>query len=392
VRCEAEVHLSSGEECGGFYEHERSSNKSKCIPLSVLSKLACREAENMNGDIFEDLTVLITGGTGSLGNALTERLLAQNKPPEKIIIFSRDELKQYQMRLRFQNLSVGTLDDATYFDFNERVQFVLGDLRDYRSIREAIKGVDVVFHAAAMKHVPVAEYNTYEAIKTNVIGAENLVSAIIDSDEPVESVIGISTDKSCNPVCAYGATKMLMERIFIGANMRTDYTRFVLTRYGNVMGSTGSVLPLFKNQIENKKPVTVTDPKMTRYLVDKEQSVNTVFSAYEHGFAGQIFVPVMPSAKIMTIARCMAEGTESEVKITGIRPGEKLHEVLISEEEMNWTTFDYNHFIVNPMLPELSCEQGGVPVDSENMKEYSSANSLVCRERIQEILKKEGYL
>lgn len=346
----------------------------------------------MNGDIFEDLTVLITGGTGSLGNALTERLLAEDKPPEKIIIFSRDERKQYEMRLRFQNLTIGILDDAIYFDFNERVQFVLGDIRDYRSIREAIRGVDVVFHAAAIKHVPVAEYNTFEAIKTNVIGAENLVSAIIESDEPIESVIGISTDKACNPGCAYGASKMLMERIFIGANLRTDYTRFVLTRYGNVMGSTGSVLPLFKSQIENKKPITVTDSRMTRYLVTKEHSVNTVFAAYEHGFRGDIYVPVMPSAKIINIARCMTQGTEHGYKIVGIRPGEKLHEVLVSEEEMNWTTFDKEHFIIRSMLPELGGDAIGVPVDARDMKEYSSQNSLVCRERLREILTEQGYL
>jgi UDP-glucose 4-epimerase len=185
---------------------------------------------------------------------------------------------------------------------------------------------------------------------------------------------------------------MLMERIFIGANLRTDFTRFVLTRYGNMMGSTGSVLPLFKNQIENKKPITVTDPRMTRYLVTKEQAVNTVLSAYEHGCSGQIYVPVMPSAKILNIARCMAEGTESEIKITGVRPGEKLHEVLVSEEEIHHTTFDSEHFIINSMLPELCGVIDGIPVDAEDMKEYSSQNSLVCRERLREILTQQGYV
>jgi FlaA1/EpsC-like NDP-sugar epimerase len=341
----------------------------------------------MNGDIFEDTTVLITGGTGSLGNALTERLLAERNPPEKIIIFSRDELKQYQMRLRFQNRSVGTLDDATYFDFNERVQFVLGDIRDYDSIREAIRGVDIIFHTAAIKHVPIAEYNTFEAIRTNVIGAENLVKAIVLSEEPVESVIGISTDKSCNPACAYGATKMLMERIFISANLRTDYTRFVLTRYGNMMGSTGSVLPLFKNQIENKKFVTVTDEKMTRYLVTKEKAVNTVITAYEHGKPGQIFVPVMPSAKITDIARIMTAGTDIPIKVMGIRPGEKLHEVLVSQEEMKWTIQDHEHYIINSMLPELKGESG-MPA---SLTEYSSEHSLVGEGYLRHILKEQGY-
>lgn len=342
----------------------------------------------MNTDIFRDTTVLITGGTGSLGNSLTEYLLAMKNPPDKIIIFSRDELKQYQMRLRFKNLTVSTLDDATYFDFDERVQFVLGDIRDYRSIREAIRGVDVIFHTAAIKHVPIAEYNTFEAIKTNVLGAENLASAIINSDEPVESVIGISTDKSCNPVCAYGATKMLMERIFIGANLRTDYTRFVLTRYGNMMGSTGSVLPLFKNQIENKKPVTVTSAKMTRYLVTKEKAVNTAITAYAHGKPGQIFVPVMPSAKITDIARIMTEGTESRISFMGIRPGEKLHEVLVSQEEMKWTTEGYEHYIINSMLPELKGESG----TPASLTEYSSEHSLVGERNLRSILKQQGYI
>lgn len=347
-----------------------------------------------NGDIFEDTTVLITGGTGSLGNALTERLLSENKPPEKIIIFSRDELKQYEMRLRFKNLKVGTLDGAIYDDFMERVQFVLGDIRDYRSVCEAIRGVDIIFHTSAIKHVPIAEYNPYEAIKTNILGAENLVSAIVTTDEPVESVIGISTDKACQPACAYGASKMMMERIFIAANLRTDYTRFVLTRYGNMMGSTGSVLPLFKNQIENKKPITVTDPRMTRYLVTKDQAVNTVLCAYEHGYAGEIYVPIMPSAKISDIARIMAEGTDSPVKGIGIRPGEKLNEVLVSETEMNWTTLesDINHFVIHSALPELCGDISGLAHSTLNEYSSDSPNSLVGESILRQILKEQGYI
>jgi UDP-glucose 4-epimerase len=185
---------------------------------------------------------------------------------------------------------------------------------------------------------------------------------------------------------------MLMERIFIAANLRTDYTRFMLTRYGNMMGSTGSVLPLFKNQIENKKPVTVTSPHMTRYLVTKEMAVDTVLTAYEHGKPGQIFVPVMPSAKIIDIAAIMAGGSGIPVKVIGIRPGEKLHEVLVSPEEMNWTTFDYGHFVINPMLPELCGDVGGLSTKVlDTITEYSSESSLVSQGKLREILKEQGY-
>jgi len=181
--------------------------------------------------MFDDKTILITGGTGSLGHALTKRLLEEKCPPKKIIIFSRDEAKQHAMRLHFQNLSIAT-DEVIYSNFLKTVVFIIGDIRDQHSIEESIRGVDIIIHAAALKQVPTAEYFPFEAIKTNTISANNIISAIIESGEPVETVLGASTDKACHPVSAYGMTKSMMERLFISANIRCNDTRFILTRYG----------------------------------------------------------------------------------------------------------------------------------------------------------------
>lgn len=343
---------------------------------------------------FGDATILITGGTGSLGQALTERLLKEPELPEKIVIFSRDEAKQHAMRLKFQNLSVAT-DEVIYNNFKERVQFIIGDIRDFRAVRQAIRGIDIVFHAAAIKQVPTAEYFPDEAFKTNVIGAENLVSAIAESEYDVpEMVIGVSTDKACHPSCAYGMTKALMERIFISANIRCDDTAFIMTRYGNVMGSTGSVLPLFADQIRNGKPLTVTSADMTRYMMNIDAAIDTIFYACDKGDYGQIIVPVIPSARIIEVAELMAEGTNSEIKIIGIRPGEKMHEVLVSEEEMPYTTLEGNYFTVRSMLPELTCEHepGGFHPNTEVHPEYSSKWNPVPKPMLKALLAEEGYM
>ena len=346
--------------------------------------------------MFEDTNILITGGTGSLGQALTERLLKEEWLPNKIVIFSRDEAKQHAMRLRFQNLSVAT-DEIIYSNFLQKVQFIIGDIRDFRSIKQAIRGIDIVFHAAALKQVPTAEYFPYEAIKTNVTGTENLVSAIAESECDIpHTVIGVSTDKACHPACAYGMTKALMERILISANIRCDDTGFILTRYGNVMGSTGSVLPLFKDQIKNKKPITVTSPEMTRYMMNIQQSVDTIFYAYEHGNLGEIYVPKIPSAKMMDVAEVMGEGVNNlRIDIIGVRPGEKMHEVLISEEEMPYTEENGDgYYIVHPMLPEMIDEfrpmNGGVPLGIGT--QYSSETNPITKNRLRVLLAEQGYL
>jgi len=334
--------------------------------------------------MFDDKHILITGGTGSLGNALTERLLKETNPPETIEIFSRGEAKQHAMRLRFRNLCDAT-DDIIYSDFKERVNFTIGDIRDLSSVKQAIKDVDVIFHAAAIKQVPTAEYFPQEAFKTNVIGAENIVSAIIENDECVECVVGISTDKACYPINAYGMTKALMERVLISGNIRYDHTRFVLTRYGNVMGSTGSVLPLFRNQIANGNPLTVTDVGMTRFMMGIHQSVDLVFNAYDDGERGDIFVPIIPSARMIDVATLMS----NDVTITGIRPGEKLHETLITSEEAKNTINAKNAYVIKSMLPELcGCIEGV----NDRQTEYTSMQDVLGMDELLRLLKKHGYI
>jgi FlaA1/EpsC-like NDP-sugar epimerase len=339
--------------------------------------------------MFEDKTILITGGTGSLGNAITERLMREKNPPKKIIIFSRDEAKQYAMRLRFQNLLISTTD-ITYSDFERKVNFIIGDIRDYHSVRQAIRGVDIIFHAAAIKQVPTGEYFPYETVKTNVTGAENIVSAIVESNSDVECVVGVSTDKACHPTCAYGMTKSLMERILISANIRYPSTRFILTRYGNVVGSTGSVLPLFKNQVDNKKSLTVTSSLMTRYMMDIQQSVDTIFSAYKHGGRGDIYVPSMPSARIIDVAILMASKANLGVDLIGVRPGEKLYEMLISEEEMKYTTKEKDGYVIHSMLPELCGNINGIAVS--DIIEYTSKTDVLTIIELEGLLERQGYL
>lgn len=337
--------------------------------------------------MFCGKTILITGGTGSLGHVLTKRLLNEKYPP-KIIIFSRDEAKQHAMRLYFQNLNIGT-EETTYSNFLQNVQFIMGDLRDFHTVLHAIRGVDIIFHAAAVKQVPAAEYFPMEAIRTNILGTGNLINAIIESGEDVESVIATSSDKACYPINAYGMTKAIMEKMMIAANLKTDRTRFVLTRYGNVMGSTGSVLPLFKNQIENNKPLTVTSDEMTRYMMELQQSVDLLFTAFVEARQGEIFIPLIPTAKMIDVAEIMSHGTNSKVIITGIRPGEKVHETLISEQEMPFTFMRNDHFIIKSMLPELYGKpDGGI----KDMKSYTSQSNPLNKEKLYELLKKQGYV
>lgn len=334
--------------------------------------------------MFSDKHILITGGVGSLGNALTERLLKEENLPSCIEIFSRDEAKQHAMRLRFQNLIAAT-DDIIYSDFKDRVKFTIGDIRDVSSVKQAIKKVDIIFHAAAIKQVPTAEYFPHEAFKTNVIGAENIVSAIIEGGENVECVIGISTDKACYPINAYGMTKALMERIFIAANLRCETTRFVLTRYGNVMGSTGSVLPLFQNQIANGKPLTVTDIGMTRFMMDMQQAIDLILEAYNNGDRGDIFIPTIPSALMVDVATLMS----NDIKIIGTRPGEKLHEALITSEEAAHTIRGRTGYIIKPMLPELC---GCIDGIQDRVGVYTSAQNVMKTEELKSLLVKHGYL
>jgi len=278
---------------------------------------------------LKDKSILITGGTGSFGKKCTEVLLREG-PPRKIIIYSRDELKQYEMRRQFP-------DDC--------MRYFIGDVRDRDRISRAMAGVDIVIHAAALKHVPACEYNPFEAVKTNIVGAVNIVDAAIDNN--VDKVIALSTDKAVNPINLYGATKLCAEKLFVqgSAYSGADGPTFSCVRYGNVVASRGSVIPLFVQQRETGS-ITVTDRRMTRFWITLDQGVAFVLRCLEMMEGNEIFVPKIPSMNIMDLVEAIAP--DCETKVTGIRPGEKIHEVLISDDEGRRTSELDDMFVVMP--------------------------------------------
>jgi UDP-N-acetylglucosamine 4,6-dehydratase len=285
---------------------------------------------------FDDQVVLVTGGTGSFGQKLVETLL-QRHQPRKVVVFSRDEQKQYEMRQRFPEHAC------------EAVRFFLGDVRDRERLYRALDGVDVVIHAAALKQVDACEYNPMEAVRTNILGAANLIDAAIDRN--VARVVAVSTDKAVNPVNLYGATKLTADKLFIAANNYSGAhgTRFGVVRYGNVVGSRGSVVPLFLNR-RRTGTVPVTDPRMTRFWLTLEQGVEFVLRALTRMQGGEIFVPKIPSMNIMDLARALAP--DCGIEVVGARPGEKTHEVLISEDDARHTLEYGDHFVIVPAFHE----------------------------------------
>ena len=300
--------------------------------------------------------ILVTGGTGSLGKLLVRRLLGgEMGEPERIVVFSRDEAKQHEMRLDYLHRRVST-DEVVYANFQRRLAFRIGDVRDPAAVTSALREVDVVFNAAALKQVPTCEYFPFEAVQTNIAGPENIVRTIEQQDLPVELVVGISTDKACKPVNVMGMTKALQERVFIQANMRAPRTRFVCVRYGNVLASRGSVIPLFFDQIRTGGPVTITTPEMTRFLLSLNDSVDLIFAALMEARPGETYVPRVPSARVVDIASAMIGDRHIRTEIVGIRPGEKVHEVLVSEEEAPRTIERGDYFAIQPMLPELATD------------------------------------
>ncbi|QTL99897.1 UDP-N-acetylglucosamine 4,6-dehydratase (inverting) [Iocasia frigidifontis] len=279
--------------------------------------------------MIDGMTVLVTGGTGSFGKKFTKMILDKYNV-EKLIILSRDELKQSQMKAEFND---------------PRLRFFIGDVRDKERLYRAFDGVDIVVHAAALKRVPECEYNPFEAIKTNVLGAQNIIDAAIDKE--VKRVVALSTDKAANPVNLYGATKLCSDKLFIAGNSYagSQDTRFAVVRYGNVMGSRGSVIPFFRE--ERKKGVLpITDLRMTRFWITLEKGVKMVLKALEKMEGGEIFVPKIPSMKITDLANVIAP--ECEQKVVGIRPGEKLHEVLISRTDARHTLEFADYYIIKP--------------------------------------------
>lgn len=322
--------------------------------------------------MYKDKSILITGGTGSLGKALTQHILSNHKDIRKLIIFSRDEQKQFQMGQEFPK------------DIYPQIRYFIGDVRDKDRLNRAFKDVDYVIHAAAMKHVHIAEYNPDECIKTNVGGAENVVHAALETG--VERVVALSTDKACAPINLYGATKLTSDKLFIAANNIKGWNpiKFSVVRYGNVMGSNGSVIPFFLNKRETGV-LPITDPNMTRFNISLQGGVDMVMHALENAWGGELFVPKIPSYKITDVAE--AVDPKCEKKIVGIRPGEKVHEEMITSSD-SFNTYDLgDYYVILPTEPNWNIDEyvsqfnakkvpEGFNYNSSNNKEWETVESL----------------
>lgn len=335
---------------------------------------------------IEGKRVLVTGGTGSLGQVLVRRLLGGELGlPAKVIVFSRDEAKQHQMRVGYLDRHSAT-DEVIYSNFARLLDFRIGDVRDPHAVAAVLRDADVVFNAAALKQVPTCEYFPFEAVSTNVGGPENIVRAIREHRLGVEAVVGISTDKACKPVNVMGMTKAIQERLLIRANLDCPGTRFMCVRYGNVLASRGSVIPLFIEQIAGGGPVTITTEEMTRFLLSLDQAVDTIFAAIGQARAGETYVPRVPAARMTDVAKALIGDREVAIVFTGIRPGEKTHEILVSEEEAHRTIARGDHYVILPILPELRTDEPVQPLGGE----YSSADALMTVDQCAELLRRHG--
>jgi len=332
--------------------------------------------------------ILVTGGTGSMGKVLVRRLLSgEIGTPNKVIVMSRDEGKQHDMRMAYMHKTV-TTDEVIFNNFRQALEFRIGNVRHYGEVCSAIKGVDVVINAAALKQVPTCEYFPDQAVMTNCIGAMNIVRAIREQGYPVEAVVGVSTDKAAKPVNVMGMTKAIQERVFTSANVLNPETRFICVRYGNVLASRGSVIPLFHDQIAHGGPVTVTVPEMTRFLLTLDQAVDTVFAALRTAKPGETLVPDAPAATVMNIANSLIGDRDIEIKVTGIRPGEKMHEIMVSEEECHHTVRRGDYYAIQPMLPELAQDDGPTVLS----KEFSSEDTVLDLDGTRDLLHKNNLL
>jgi UDP-N-acetylglucosamine 4,6-dehydratase/UDP-glucose 4-epimerase len=332
--------------------------------------------------VLKGKKVLITGGTGSLGIALTKRLLQENV--DTIRIFSRNENKQLEMDSKFHD---------------DRLRFLLGDVRDYNRLTRAFEDIDIVFHAAALKHVPIIEYNPFEAIKTNVIGSQNVIDACLEED--VEKAICVGTDKAVSPLNTYGATKLLMEKLFVTASnylkKERHKTKFIALRYGNVLGSSGSVIPKFINQIKNNEKITITNSNMTRFSISIDEALDFILKATEIGKGSEIFVPKLRAYSLMDVKDALFDLLgKTDEQIVGIRPGEKLHEILINNDEMNYCwEYQEMYMILDPSLRRFISLTNELPEKKkiENMEVYSSdAVEKISKEELKKIFTDLGLL
>lgn len=343
---------------------------------------ACRMPPLMD---LRGLDVLVTGGTGSLGRRVVRRLLSgEYGRPASVTVFSRDEAKQHDMRLCYLERREAT-DEVIYQASREMLRFRIGDIRDGDAVRSAVAGADLVIHAAALKQVPTCEYFPTEAVKTNVGGAQNLVRAIAATGR-VRAVVAVSTDKACKPINVMGMTKALMERTLATANREIPGTRFVCVRHGNVIGSRGSVVPLFRDQIERGGPVTITTEPMTRFLLTIEQAADGVFAALRSALPGEIYVPRSPAARVVDVARALIGSREVAIMFTGIRPGEKVHEILVSEEERPRTVARDGYLVIASALAERDPDVEPCPLAAE----YSSSDVTLDQSGICRLLESAG--
>ncbi|MEE1072523.1 MAG: polysaccharide biosynthesis protein [Cellulosilyticum sp.] len=329
--------------------------------------------------MFKDKRILVTGGTGSWGHELIKQLLEQD--PKEISIYSRNELAQVKMEREFND---------------KRLKFIIGDVRDYERMNEATRGIDYIFHLAALKHVPICELQPYEAIKTNIIGTENLIKAAINNK--VKKVIDVSTDKAVDALNLYGMTKAVGERLIIQANLLSEDTKFVCIRAGNVLGSNGSVVPFFIDQIKNQKQITITHPEMTRYFITLPEAIGLLFKASQFSYGGEIFVMRMPSYRITDVAEVLIEDSkvpDVEIKEIGMRPGEKLDEVLVSEYEAQSTfKYDDTYYVIMPTMdiPGLKTFYETKNLAHVTFKRYTSGDVILPKERVKELLRKGNYV
>jgi len=328
--------------------------------------------------MLDNKSVLITGGTGSLGNALVSRILNEHPTIKRLVIFSRDEQKQFEMSQKFHESQYPV------------IRYFIGDIRDYKRVKSALNEIDYVIHTAAMKHVHIAEYNPVECIKTNVLGAETLINACLESN--VEKVVSLSTDKAAAPINLYGATKLTSDKLFIAANNIKGKRKinFSVVRYGNVMGSKGSVIPYFLKK-KNEGILPITNPKMTRFNISLNEGVDMVFHALNKAWGGEIFIPKIPSYNIIDLAKAIAP--ECKHKIIGIRPGEKIHEEMITPSD-SYSTYDMGkYYVILPQNPNWETSEFIKKFNAKSVKlgfSYNSESnpSKLSIDEIRELIKK----
>ena len=326
-------------------------------------------------DLFENKNILIFGGTGYLGKAIIVELLKYN--PKKVVVFSRDEVKHFNLSKLFAN--------------NPKIQSIVGDIRDSERVEEATREIDIIFHAAALKRIDILETNPQESIKTNIIGSINIFNAAIQNN--VQKVVFISSDKACSPVNTYGACKFISEKIFTNYDKNIIQTQFIVARYGNVLESTGSVIPIFKDRIQRGLTLTLTDSRMTRFIISKEQAVQLIFDALRYGLGGEIFSCKLPAMKITDLIEIFNNiyDQKVDIELIGLRPGEKLHEQLVNETEISRTYFYNNYFVILPTVPAPTYSNPiyishGQKASEILRKEYSSDQEIISQKELFAIL------